>query len=85
MATETLTTAAAPDTAPTVTMPAQIKVNGGDALGTTCTLFTKGEQHQYGDFRDDIIRDGLAVVKAAVPRERADNYADRFHQWLEDL
>lgn len=83
MATETLTATA--ETAPIVTLPAQVKVNGGDALGTTCTLFAEGESREYGDFRDDIIRDGFAVVKGAVPRDRANDYADRMHQWLEDL
>ncbi|KAF6840950.1 phytanoyl dioxygenase [Colletotrichum plurivorum] len=27
----------------------------------------------YGDFRDDLLRDGFVVVKGAIPRERADN------------
>jgi hypothetical protein len=39
----------------------------------------------YGDFRDDLIRDGFAVVKGAIPRERADTYADKMFTWLEDL
>ncbi|KAJ5661467.1 uncharacterized protein N7477_009083 [Penicillium maclennaniae] len=40
---------------------------------------------KYGDFRDDLLRDGYAVVKGAVPRERALKYADEIYQWLEDL
>jgi hypothetical protein len=51
----------------------------------THKLFTRGENHKYGDFRDDLIRDGYAVIKGAIPRERADQYADQFHQFLEDL
>lgn len=39
----------------------------------------------YGDWRDDLIRDGFAVVKGAVPRERADKYADAMFAWLESL
>jgi hypothetical protein len=39
----------------------------------------------YGDFRDDLIRDGFAVVKGAIPRERADTYATKMFTWLEDL
>ncbi|KAI5198369.1 hypothetical protein E4T38_07552 [Aureobasidium subglaciale] len=53
---------------------------------TTCTLFLKGEETtKYGDFRDDLIRDGFAVIKGAIPRERADNYADQMYKFLEDL
>lgn len=32
-----------------------------------------GETH-YGDFRDDIVRDGYAVVKGVMPKERAEHY-----------
>lgn len=39
----------------------------------------------YGDFRDDLIRDGYAVVKGAIPRDRADSYADRMYTWLEEF
>jgi hypothetical protein len=53
---------------------------------TTCTLFLRGEERpQYGDFRDDLIRDGFAVVKGAIPRDRADGYADKMYSFLEDL
>jgi hypothetical protein len=55
---------------------------------TTCRLFIKGEDSkvkQYGDFRDDLIRDGFAVIKGAIPRERADMYSDQMYAFLEDL
>lgn len=39
----------------------------------------------YGDFRDDLARDGFVVVKGAVPRVRADGYADKFYSYLEGL
>tara|TARA_R110002060_G_scaffold12008_6_gene17319 strand:- start:312 stop:578 length:267 start_codon:yes stop_codon:yes gene_type:complete len=39
----------------------------------------------YGDFRDDLVRDGYAVVKGAVPRERADDYGRAFYDFLESL
>ncbi|GAA6037987.1 hypothetical protein JCM8097_009527 [Rhodosporidiobolus ruineniae] len=39
----------------------------------------------YGDFRDDIVRDGYAVVKGVIPTERAQEYVQEFHQWLEDF
>lgn len=32
-----------------------------------------------------MIRDGFAVIKGAIPRERADNYADQLYKFLEDL
>lgn len=52
----------------------------------TSKLFLRGAKEEaFGDFRDDLLRDGFAVVKGAVPRERADDYADQMFQWLEDL
>jgi hypothetical protein len=48
-------------------------------------LFTRGADHKYGDFRDDLIRDGFAVIKGAIPRERANGYADEMYKFLEDL
>lgn len=39
----------------------------------------------FGDFRDDLIRDGFAVVKGAVPKTRADGYARDFYAMLEGL
>ena len=59
--------------APTLSCPPQkrLRVDGTD--GT------------FGDWRDDLIRDGYAVVKGAVPRERALNYADRMYSYLESF
>jgi hypothetical protein len=48
-------------------------------------LFSQGPNFKYGDFRDDLLRDGYAVIKGAVPRDRALKYADDIYQWLEDL
>lgn len=39
----------------------------------------------YGDWRDDIIRDGYVVVKGAIPRDRADGYANEMMDWIENL
>ena len=44
-----------------------------------------GVTPNYGDWRDDLIRDGYAIVKGAIPRERADKYADAMYSWLEGL
>lgn len=48
-------------------------------------LFEKNSDFTYGDFRDDLLRDGYAVVKGAIPRERADAYAEQMYSFLEDL
>lgn len=40
---------------------------------------------QYGDFRDELARNGFAVIKGAIPRERADQYADKMFTYLEEL
>lgn len=37
------------------------------------------------DWQADLAKNGYAVVKGAVPKERAQDYANRMHQWLEDL
>lgn len=44
-----------------------------------------GKPTNYGDFRDDLNRDGYAIVKGAVPRERAEAYSDAFYSYLEGL
>lgn len=36
-----------------------------------------------GDWRDDLFRDGYAVVKGAVPAERAAEYVQHMYNWLE--
>ena len=43
------------------------------------------ENVTYGDWRDDLVRDGYVVVKGAVPRERAEKYGDEMLSWLENL
>ncbi|KAL2851668.1 hypothetical protein BJX68DRAFT_254690 [Aspergillus pseudodeflectus] len=46
-------------------------------------VFSHGTNVKYGDFRDDLLKNGFAVVKGAVPRDRALGYADAIHEWLE--
>ncbi|KAK6429790.1 hypothetical protein LTR95_014062 [Oleoguttula sp. CCFEE 5521] len=46
-------------------------------------LKVDGTDPKFGDWRDDFVRDGYAVIKGAVPRERADKYADGMYSWLE--
>lgn len=44
-----------------------------------------GRPTNYNDFRDQLNRDGYAVIKGAVPRDRADKYADKFLSYIEGL
>jgi hypothetical protein len=44
-----------------------------------------GTDKQFGDFRDELARNGFAVVKGAIPREKALKYADEMYTWLENL
>lgn len=68
-------------------MSSTIETLTAGAQNITGKLFLRGakEEAKFGDFRDDLQRDGFAVVKGAVPRERADQYADQMFKWLEDL
>lgn len=41
-------------------------------------------QKQYGDFRDQLFKDGYAVVKGAIDPEKCKNYyMEKMTQWLE--
>lgn len=44
-----------------------------------------GTDPKFGDWRDDLVRDGYVVVKGAIPRERAMQYADKMYSLLESL
>jgi hypothetical protein len=44
-----------------------------------------GTDPKYGDWRDDLVRDGYAIIKGAIPKERALNYADRMYALAESL
>ena len=48
-------------------------------------LFLKASTSAYGDFRDDLLREGFVVIKGATPRGRADQYAEKMYKFLEDL
>ncbi|GKT51935.1 uncharacterized protein ColSpa_12116 [Colletotrichum spaethianum] len=47
-------------------------------------LFSK-QGVSYGDFRDDLVRDGYVVVKGAVPKERAAKYGEEMMSYLENF
>ncbi|KAH3673221.1 hypothetical protein WICMUC_003839 [Wickerhamomyces mucosus] len=36
----------------------------------------------YGDWRDDLIRDGYTVVKGAIPKAKAEGYQQDIFKWL---
>lgn len=81
-----------PGAAATITVPAPKKPETTSSSATPIVpkpagpnkLFAK-EGVTYGDFRDDLVRDGYVVVKGAIPRERADKYADDMMSYLENL
>lgn len=75
MATTTATTTATPAKVESVALPS--KSSGAMKLD--------GEYTNYGDWRDDLNRDGYAVIKGAVPRLRADGYSDKFYSYIENL
>ncbi|GAA5857420.1 hypothetical protein JCM8547_002273, partial [Rhodosporidiobolus lusitaniae] len=43
------------------------------------------EQGPFNDWRDDLARDGFAVVKGAIPRDKALEYRSRALGWLESF
>lgn len=51
----------------------------------TLRLRLDGSDGYFGDWQDDLIRDGYAVIRGAIPRERADHYVNEMHEWLESL
>jgi hypothetical protein len=44
-----------------------------------------GSDGSFGDWQDDLIKNGYAVIKGAIPKERAAKYVDEMHEWLESL
>jgi len=52
---------------------------------STGAMKLDGEVTNYGDWRDDLNRDGYAVIKGAIPRLRADGYSDKFYSYIEGL
>ena len=45
----------------------------------------KQKDAAYDDWRDNLVRDGFAVVKGVVPKERALAYGDEVFNYLETL
>ena len=44
-----------------------------------------GQPTQFGDWRDELNVNGYAVIKGAIPRERAEAYSDKFYSYIEGL
>lgn len=68
------------------------KVSQGCPLSTKLTPKAPGPNQlykqtgvTYGDWRDDLVRDGFVVVKSVIPKERALQYADTVFDYLETL
>jgi len=38
---------------------------------------------KYGDWRDDLFKDGFAIIRNAVSPENAAGYVEQMTQWLE--
>lgn len=44
-----------------------------------------GKQEHYGDWRDEFFENGWAVVKGAIPDDRAAYYRDSAIKWLQSF
>ncbi|KAM0789599.1 hypothetical protein ACM66B_000407 [Microbotryomycetes sp. NB124-2] len=40
---------------------------------------------KYDDFRDDLVKDGYAIIKGAVPEHRVAEHVNNFHSYLEEF
>jgi hypothetical protein len=48
-------------------------------------LKVDGSDPAYGDWRDDFVRDGYAVIKGAISAGKVEEYADRMYSLIEGL
>ena len=48
-------------------------------------LFLSAKGEEVAQWHQDLIDNGFAVVKGAVPKDRADAYANSMFEWLEGL
>lgn len=81
MSTTTTTTTTATEAAPQtiqLTTPMIPKPSGPNRLFTH-------PGRKFGDWRDELEQNGYTVVKGAIPRDRADKYADDVLSYLENL
>jgi len=62
-----------------------IRVTGLTAKPPGPNMLCTNEDKVYGDWRDDLIRDGYVVIKGAIPADRAAKYQDDMLSYLETL
>ncbi|KIW88822.1 uncharacterized protein Z519_10306 [Cladophialophora bantiana CBS 173.52] len=55
------------------------------ATQTEGRMHLDGRPTNYGDFRDELNENGYVVIEGAIPRERADKYADEFLSYMENF
>ncbi len=67
----------------TITQAAPASLSGLPAKPSGPNKLFSKPNVKHGDFRDDLLRDGFCVVKGAVPRERADQYAEEMYKYVE--
>ncbi|PKS11392.1 hypothetical protein jhhlp_003155, partial [Lomentospora prolificans] len=70
-----MATATVTETATATTLP----------VSTNIRMKVDGTDPTFGDWRDDLARDGYAVVKGAIPEERALHYADKMYSLIESF
>ncbi|KGB79146.2 hypothetical protein CNBG_4984 [Cryptococcus deuterogattii R265] len=54
-----------------------------DSQPAAATPLTINLNQHFGDWRDDLARDGFVILKGAIPRERALAYRQSFFDWVE--
>ncbi|CAK7207207.1 hypothetical protein SEUCBS139899_010016 [Sporothrix eucalyptigena] len=74
-----MTTVAAP------AAPLQVQPEAVSAVAKATRMRMDGTDPHYGDWRDDLLRDGYAVIKGAIPHERALQYADKMYALAESF
>lgn len=66
-------------------MSTTTEINPSVTVAAKSRMALDGSPTNYGDFRDALNKDGYAVIKGAVPLDRATKYADEFYTYLEEL
>ena len=55
------------------------------SVGRAGRMKLDGQPTNFGDWRDELNVNGYAVIKGAIPRERAEAYSDKFYSYIEGL
>jgi len=71
---------------PRTTMVNESKTHeSASTVRSTPVLDCLDPKAQYGDFRDDLNRDGYAVIKGVLPVQKCEEYIDQIQEWLESF